>query len=131
MTNPTPQPTTTDAEVTPSADLLTAAPLYSAMKELLELAECIYIPRRDAEEHAASVEVMKDAQQALADAATIAQHSPAIWRVVSTLPYLYRFLNEVPDMPAWLEDSPEVLDFLQAYNALLPSVHDLVGRGGR
>lgn len=131
----------TAAKVTSSADLLTAAPLVSALEALLESPRWLEeatIPKAGIDANPkqvvfnASIAYLKivNAQQALADAATIAEHSAAIWYVMACVRTYVAVTEWQP------KASPSELQFylnkiISSYNALLPSVHDLAGRGGR
>lgn len=109
MTNPTPQPTT---------DLLTAAPLIGSMGELLNYNGGADCPLDD--EY-----VVERAQQALTDAATIAEHTQAIWQILSDVDNLAigwaMYQGEYPRQ--------EMLTLVNRWNALPPSVREFAGSG--
>jgi hypothetical protein len=116
-----------------NGNLLTAAPLVEAVTAyLVDLNSppvghySQTIARIEASEKA-----MADLKQALADAATIAEHSAAIWRVVQeAINCVDRISN-----PANGSDCEETIkatfDLYAAVGPLPPTVRDIAGRGGR
>jgi hypothetical protein len=153
-TNLTPQPTATDAEVTPSADLLTAAPLVEALQNALQealddadnrpLSNCLAAKSKTKSEQYERRQGFKGGlitaqlklKQALADAATIAEHSAAIWRVVALAirgvtydEYELHLSHGSTDFtdPCLCERC----ELYRSVDALPPSVRDIAGRGGR
>jgi hypothetical protein len=130
-----PLPTPPAAEVTPSADLLTAAPLVEALKFAEHAARALYsseakvsfvklyTPVYGVDGHLSQALIIQALQQALADAATIAEHSAD----------LCQFINQATkEPPSNVGDLIEERMFIfQAAMALPPSVRDIVGRGGR